>query len=272
MSPLLASTLEKWWLGEAVQVRDGHFKGTGNYFVNWYGTNRCNYKLTAMIDNINQKSKVPPQIFTTTTFHNVENDNLFDLAGNIEAWANNDREMCGGQMACTGPLNTLFKFVGSTTTPGLTHSAPIPVLPSGVNRPASGTFQVLANNPNVGPYIMEGSNACTYHVAWNAFICLDQFDTIGMLTFSSTKWNRFIRNVSPVNVTRKVAHGSTGTGQVFPWNLNAPSVWPNGVMNRLNQWRDKCWVGPYLCLKRLLRIASLFKARQLTAAQQLAGG
>ena len=131
---------------------------------------------------------------------------------------------------------------------------------------------MLANNPNVGPYIMEGSNACTYHVAWNAFICLDQLDTIGLITFSSTKWNRFIRNVSPVNVTRKVAHGSTGTGQVFPWNLNAQSVWPNGMMNRLNQWRDLCWKGPYLCLERLLRIASLFKTQELTAGQQATGG
>ena len=129
-----------WWKGKEVPLRDGQFKGTGNYFVNWYGKNRCNFNLTAMIDNSHQKSKVPTQIFTTTTFHNVENDNLFYLWGYNQTLRDDEREMCGGFMSCTGTLNTLFKFDGSTTSTGLTHSTPIPVLPTGVTRPTSGTF------------------------------------------------------------------------------------------------------------------------------------
>lgn len=83
-----------------------------------------------------------------------------------------------------------------------------------------------------------------------------------MISFSSTKWNRFLIRVIPVNVTRMV--NDSNNNLMFPNNHD--NSLPNGFMNRVNQWRDKCWIGPYLCLERLLRIASLFKMQPMTSA------
>ena len=166
------------------------------------------------------------QIFTDTTFDNVQHDAIARLMDPNPAWRNEDD--CGLLFSCTGPYNFAFKFY-NTSARGLN----VPDI-NRINSPDN-NFQIIPDNPQATNWIF----GCTRAESWNANLCYNEH--IGQLLFESLDPDTEDRSIAPINLL----------GQGY-----------NEFNNTLNSFMDHCWDGHYTCQKRLSRFPGLIETNK----------
>mmetsp|Transcript_20181 Transcript_20181/g.37625 ORF Transcript_20181/g.37625 Transcript_20181/m.37625 type:complete len:2913 (-) Transcript_20181:48-8786(-) len=170
----------------------GEFKYSDVHFESFYSNSTCSSSQAAIVSSSFNADFINPQIFSRTTFTNVDKDARFYV--NDTNPAHSKEELCG-YFPCTASQNLLIRDTdGSLMESGL-------------------RTYFLSNNSGVA--LKEG---CSLSSKARGFVCINtplkEFD-YGVLAFESSDMDRYQRTLAPVNVTSDEFILSSANGRFF---------------------------------------------------------
>jgi len=147
-----------------------------NEFINFRARTREGGTNSVLCLNPATSDAYHPHVFTGTKFNNVDPSAMAFIMSPNPGWAN--LKDCV-EFPCTAPHNILFSFLETQY-----HS----------NQKFNygSTFQVIANNPGVGPHIPT----CKLYKEMNCYICHNEH--LSMMMFESGDEDTEDRNIAPI--------------------------------------------------------------------------
>lgn len=152
-----------------------------NSFINWETKTSTGANQYVICLNPYGSDYIQPHHFYDTTFDNVHPDAMAWLYSPPSGWAN--LKDCG-EFPCTAPLNVLFSFIRTKFSSKQTFNY-------------GSTFQVIANNPGVSPYL----KGCKAKPKNNAYICT--MEHLSTLVFESEDLDTKDRGMQPIYINEE---------------------------------------------------------------------
>ena len=161
---------------------EGNWGGTNvvsnTKFVNFIGKSKCGARHVIFERNPFGSDKIPPTMFNSCHFKNVDDNGFTFLEKPNPAWAN--LEDCAS-FPCSAPNNLIFSFSG-TTYEGIKPSTPVR------------DFTIVPDDETVGGTYPN----CIHKDEQQAYIC--QTNKIGMLMFENLDIDGWDRAIQPVYI------------------------------------------------------------------------
>jgi len=147
--------------------------------------------MRAIFLNSGGKDMFPIHELENIVFEDVAPEAMMEFFDPPAKWSGH--QDCG-EFPCTGPWNTVFRFVGTSYVGDVDPGLP------------GADFSLIPDTPNYSEHL----TGCEFKENWNAWAC-DNLQ-LGMLLFESEDSDRLDRSVQPVYVRDYIDDGTaTGT-------------------------------------------------------------